>query len=423
MEYSGVVIDIKDKKAYLMTDSCEIVCIRKQPGMYPGLKVIFDSSEKIDTKKTTVKFAAVIGSVAAVFIAVLLYSNLFYTNKIYAFVDFDMGTNMELMVDKDNKVLDVKPHDESSKLLLNDLDLKSKPLDIALVEMIDKLDEKGVIDLNAGNKVLITACLSDKASKEFDKDDFKNLEQSYDKITDKLSSRSIEPHFFEAKSDDRKMAVDNNISVSRYLLMKIIKENGIDIDVEKIKNSEIGEILKKVENSQHYKELSEYVPDQKTVQLTGKKNEDNKGKSNKGDNVTNVADVTNTANTDNLANEANADNEVSEVDIDLAVDEINDISSLDDIESSNLKTQKIIKEIQKQVAADIASETEKAKKETDKIKMDWSISIEEKAKRIKEIESNLKARIDEINRIGEEKCQAEINRLNKEADNLLQKRK
>lgn len=407
MEYSGVVIDIKDKKAYLMTDSCEIVCIRKQPGMYPGLKVIFDSSEKIDTKKTTVKFAAVVGSVAAVFIAVLLYSNLFYANKIYAFVDFDMGTNMELMVDKENKVLDVKPHDERSKLLLSDLNLKSKPLDIALVEMIDKLDEKGVIDLNTDNKVLITACLSDKASKQYDEGDFKNLEQSYDKITDKLSSRSIEPHFFEAKSDDRKMAADNNISVSRYLLMKSVKENGIDIDVDEIKNSEIGEILKNVKNSQHSKEISEYVPDQKTIEPTGKKNQENKGNINTGEKVSNPANSTNSANSDN------------EVDIDLSVDGINDISSLDVIESSNLKTQKIVEEIQKQVAADIASETKKAKQEIDKITMDWSIGIEEKGKRIKEIEANLKARIDEINRLGEEKGKAEINRHIKEADNLL----
>lgn len=394
MEYLGVVIEIKDKRAFLMTDSCEIVCIRKQPGMYPGLKVIFESSEKIDTMKTKVKFAAVIGSVAAVFIA-LLYSNLFYSYQIYAYVDFDMDTNLELMVDKENKVLDVKPHDESSKLLLKDMDLKSKPLDIALVEMIDKLDENGLIDLNFDNKVLITACLQDKAGVKVDKSSFKNLSSSYDKIKDKLSSRNIEPYFMDAKLDDRKLAADNNISMGRYSIMKIGKEQGIDIDVEKLKQSRIDEILEKIDFSEEFKDLSKYTSDVTKVEPTDKKNEEDKGSNNTSDMA------------------------VDEVDTDLTVDGISDINNIDTIESGNIKTQKIIAQIQKQVTDDIALETEKAKQESSRIKMDWSISIDEKAKRIKEIEANLNARIDEINRLGEEKAQAEYSRLKKEADDLL----
>lgn len=396
MEYLGVVIEIKDNKAFLMTDSCEVVCIRKQPGMYEGMEVTFEKSEKINKANSRVKYSAVIGSVAAVFIAIMFYVNLLYSNQIYAYVDIDINTNWELMVDRENKVIDIKSNDKNLNLLIKELNFKSKPLENVLVDMVEKLNQNGLIDVNSDNKVLITTCLQAKDGSKIYKNGLKNLESSYNKIRDELSSRNIQSYFMEVKSDDRKLAADNNISMSRYSIYKIGKEQGIDIDIEKIKQNQINEILEKVVIDSELMDVDKSNTDKVNQNPMADENDDKVN------------------NTDNSSSEP-----YESEDIDLSVSGINDIDNIKSIEAANIETQKVIQKIQQQVNADIAFETDKANKEISKLKLDTSISSEQKTRKIKQIELDLDKKIDEIKRIGNEKAHAEVTKLEKKANDLI----
>ena len=394
MEHLGVVLEIKDNKAYLMTNSCEIVCIRKQPGMYEGMEIAFESSEMINKANPTVKFSAAIGSVAAVFIAIIFYVNLFISNQIYAYVDIDMNSNWELMVDKNNRVIDITTKDKGSELLIEDIKYKSEPIEDVLIDMVEKLNKNGLIDLNSDNKVLITACLQTKDGRNSPKDGLKKLELTYPKIIDELSSRNIKPYFIEAKEEDRKLAADNNISVGRYSLYKIGKEQGINIDIEKLKQNEINEIL---ENLAVNRDMDASKGNEDIVNQDTKLNQD----------IDTAKDVKNNS---DVPYEAN---------LDLSIGELDDIDKIKSIEAANIETQKVIQNIQKQVATDIALQTDRANMEISKIKNDTSISSEQKATRIKQIELDTAKQIDEIKRVGNERAQAELIKLERKVQDLL----
>lgn len=362
VEYLGVVIEVKENKAFVMTDSCEVVCIRKQPGMYEGLEIIFEPSEIVNKTKTAAKYSAIIGSVAAVFIAVLFYINIFYTNQIYAYVDIDINTSWELVVDKENRVIDIKSHDKNSETIFDDLDIKKKPLEVALVDMVQKLDEKGIIDLDSDNKVLITACLDDKDGGSIDEKGLKNLHISYNKIKDELSSRNIEPYFMEIKSDDRKLAADNNLSMGRYSVFKIGKEKGLDLDIEKLKQSQIGEIVEKIDIKEEFEDIN------KDTDNILNNNENASNQKADGDKV------------DQENKNENSSNIVDDGGKNLSIDGISDIDNIEAIESANKETQKVIERIQQQINSDVVFETEKANKEISQIKINSSLSYEEKLK-------------------------------------------
>ena len=406
MECSGIVLQIKDNKAYLMTESCEVVCIKKQPGMYEGMEIIFEPSEKINNTNTVVKYSAVIASVAAVFIAVMLFAGLINSNKIYAYIDVDINTSWQLMVNKDNKVIDVEIKDSNSKFLIEDLNYKSKPLESVVVDMVEKLNQNGLIDLNSENKVLITTCLKDEDEKQNNKYVLKNLESSFSIIKNELLSRNIEPYFLEAKSEDRKLAADNNISMGRYSIYKISKEKGIDIDLEKLKQNKINEILEKVNIDNSF---NKDKSDSDKVNQSFMPNE-------------NVRDSAKNNNTDKRENESYTGNEpYNGQEIDLSVSGINDLDVIKSIEAANIETQKVIQEIQRQVNNDIAFETDKANKEISKIKMDSSMSSDQKNKKIKQIESELINKINEIKKAGNERAQTELDKLEKKVKDLLPK--
>ncbi|MEN2775631.1 anti-sigma factor domain-containing protein [Acetivibrio clariflavus] len=393
MECLGVVLQIKDNKAYLMTDSCEVVCIKKQPGMYEGMEIIFDYSEKINISNTFIKYSSVAAAVAAVFIAVMLYIGLLPSNRIYAYIDVDLNTNWQLMVDKNNKVIDIKINDSNSKFLIEDLNYKSKPLDKVLVDMVEKLNQNGIIDLSSKNKALITTCLNKDEMKD-DNQGCKNLESSFRKIKDELLNRNIETYFLRAESKDRKLAADSNISVGRYSIYKNSIEKGINIDLEKLKQNNINEILEKVDIGSELN-MDNSNTDQSNQSLIPMDD----GKENKGDKKGNE--------------------HYNSEDIDLSLGGISDIDAIKSIEAANIETQKVIQAIQQQVNKDIAYETEKANKEISKIKQDPNMSIEQKNKKIKQIESELINKIDQIKKEGNEKAQAELSKLEKKAKDLL----
>ncbi|HOP99405.1 MAG TPA: anti-sigma factor domain-containing protein [Acetivibrio clariflavus] len=413
MECLGVVLQIKDNKAYLMTDSCEVVCIKKQPGMYEGMEIIFDYSEKINISNTFVKYSSVVAGVAAVFIAIMLYIGMLPSNRIYAYIDVDLNTNWQLMVNKDNKVIDVKINDSNSKFLMEGLNFKSKPLDKVLVDMVEKLKNNGMIDLNSQNKVLITTCLNDDEIKD-EEQGYKNLEPSFRKIKDELLDRNIETYFLKAESEDRKLAADNNISVGRYSIYKNSKEKGINIDLEKLKENNISEILEKVDVGNEL-DIDKSNTDQSNQNLIPTDN----GKENNGDKNGNEKKGNDKNGNNKNENEKKGNESYNSEDIDLSLGGTGDIDALKSLEAANIETQKVIQAIQQQVYKNIANETEKANMEISKIKYDPSMSIEQKNKKIKEIESELIKKIEQIKKEGNEKAQAELSKLEKKAKDLL----
>lgn len=251
MIYKGTIVRIEGNNAILMTETCGFVTIRKQPGMYEGLEISFEKSEIIRERKRMVLYSSMAAGIAAIFIFVFLYYKILYWNDIYAYIDIDITPSVELTIDKESKVLDVSSLNQDAKILIEGMNLKSKPLNIALTEVILESEQCGFIDKTHENLVLVSVALQeDKRKNPTQKVDekFYNVLASCKLAINSLENKNIQPRVLEIKPEIRKLAVKNKISMGRYLLYEKANEQGIHMNIDEARVKRIDELFKKVQN-------------------------------------------------------------------------------------------------------------------------------------------------------------------------------
>ncbi|OPZ90529.1 MAG: hypothetical protein BWY74_02291 [Firmicutes bacterium ADurb.Bin419] len=245
IKQKGTILKFKNNLAIIMTTDCKVVSIIKQPGMYVGLEVLFDLNELVHKKNKIIISSQIIAGVAAIFIILLAFFNPFTNSRVYAYVAVDSITSVEFELDKNNKILRVNYFNDDTSSLLKELDLKHQSVDVAIRKVIKKsnLDE---------SVILISACLKEE-SNDKSGDKKKNHSEEFDKLIDICRSTAekdldedTQSKVVETPYDYKKLADINKISIGRSIVYEKAKEQGIDMDIEEIKNKSIEEALKKV---------------------------------------------------------------------------------------------------------------------------------------------------------------------------------
>jgi len=155
----GTILKLKNNLAIIMTSDCKIVSIKRQPGMYEGLEISFNKNEIINKKNKLAFYSRIAAGIAAILIITLISFNLFNNNGVYAYVAIDSDASIEFELDKNNKIVKVNYYNDNTNAALDELDLKNKPVDFAIKEVIKKLD------LNE-SVILISACLKEQNTKK-----------------------------------------------------------------------------------------------------------------------------------------------------------------------------------------------------------------------------------------------------------------
>jgi len=246
MTQTGTILKIKGRQAVIFTDQCDIVCIDKQPGMYEGLEIRFSSSEIINKRNLFVQYSPLVGSIAAVFIfAFLLFNSLYLSqHNIYAYIEVATNHyNLELSIDENRKVIGVKALDDSSEHLITDLELKSKPLENVLSDVLNKTDSLELIKADTEFPILIATHIAEQGVSEIETD---KLNAVCRKSVSNLTDKDIMLYTIDVTHDDRELSFSNNISMGRYAVYDTGIEQGISLTIEYVKTAKIGEILDKI---------------------------------------------------------------------------------------------------------------------------------------------------------------------------------
>ncbi len=245
IKQKGTILKFKNNLAIIMTSDCRVVSILKQPGMYVGLEVLFNTNEIIHKKNKLVLTSQIVAAVAAMFIIMLAFFNPFNSNGVYAYVALDSNTSIEFELDKNNKILKVNSFNDDTSDLLKELDLKHKSVDVAIREVIKKSN------LNEST-ILITACLKEQRNtnsgdkKENNSEELKKLIDICKSAAEDDTNEDIRSKVVETSYDYKKLANINKISIGRSIVYEKAKEQGVDLDIEEIKSKSIDEALKKV---------------------------------------------------------------------------------------------------------------------------------------------------------------------------------
>jgi hypothetical protein len=179
----------------------------------------------------------------------------FYGNeKVYAYVDIDINPSLEVSISKGNKVLSVEAKNEDGRVLLENLKLEGKKLEVAIDEIFNKSEDSGYIKPQEDNYILISATLTTQTMESAknlseEEEKFKNLIDSFKRTTwikEKERVERIDIKVISTYPEVRNQANENGISMGKYHLYLKARDMGLNVSIEDIKNSSVSDILRKL---------------------------------------------------------------------------------------------------------------------------------------------------------------------------------
>lgn len=256
MEYIGLVLELNNSNAVVITKDCRYFRIKRNSEMFTGQKVEFTKADIIDVRNT--KIQGVIGLlqgkykyVAAVFAFIIFISATFVLNTdfnskkdIYAYIDVDINPSIEIAIDSQYKIREVHPLDSDAKILINGLNLKKVLLKDALTTIVSKSREYGFANENKKNIILISASISEQKTGTENADRLINDICSNVKELDK---ENISVKVIYVEPEVRKLAAQNNMSMGRYVIYEEAKKSGLNISIESVREIPLEAILDKFE--------------------------------------------------------------------------------------------------------------------------------------------------------------------------------
>ena len=155
MVYAGTIIEINDKKTYLMTMDLNVVAIKTKSDYFIGEAVNFSKKDQFrDTSYlrviTSPKFLAVAAAVVLILstTALVAFTGKIGVNKDFdtapaALISVDINPSIELEVNKANQIISATSVNEDGQQVLDDLDLEEKDLSDGVDAIVSASDSLG----------------------------------------------------------------------------------------------------------------------------------------------------------------------------------------------------------------------------------------------------------------------------------------
>ncbi len=248
MNKTGTILELKRNRATIMTNECRYVYIKRRPKMFVGQQVVFFESDLIKPRMAVFKYAGIAVSIAVGFLLIFLsYFRLIENRNIYAFVNVDINPSVEIAIDQGKVVLWAKPINEDGKTLLSSLKLKGESLEDAIKDILEQSKKNGVIKVGNGKYILISASLNpENAQNKTDKEEAEAKLDSYLNSFKDASEEELIWAVIHTTPEDRKQAVNNQISSGKYYIYRKLIENSRGLSMEEVRRSSISGLLDKL---------------------------------------------------------------------------------------------------------------------------------------------------------------------------------
>lgn len=236
---TGKVIDIENNTALVMTDDFVFTYIRARSGIEIGHKLTFCEDDIIRSARKFPVYAAIAAGLAAVITIVLVFLQLnIWKNDIYAYICVDINPSIELSIDKNDRIAEAKPLNSDARALLNGINLSKMSVSDALEIIIDRSDNRGFLNTESENMVLISASLNKNAKPNA----LKKLENVINTINRQAKDhrgKNISVEIIRIEPEECEVSRKNDISMGRYALYSRARENGVDLSIEEAKNIDV----------------------------------------------------------------------------------------------------------------------------------------------------------------------------------------
>jgi hypothetical protein len=231
----AIVAEIDKKQMIVITNKGDFVKIKRQMSAAIGDEIEFNARRSYLTYKRLASIAACF--LACIFLSTGVYA--YYTP--YSYVSVDINPSIALSLNRFERVISVDPLSEDAAGFIKDTkDLKNQNIDNALSEIIKSASEKGYIDENTENQVMVV--VSAKNSNQE-----KKLASAVNKAAVKELSKvnkSSEVTVEKTSVESYKTAISNKVSPGREILADKLREINPEIKDEEVRNMTVKEVVK-----------------------------------------------------------------------------------------------------------------------------------------------------------------------------------
>lgn len=229
----GIVLESAKRYSIVLTP--DGVFQRLRAGCLPvGKEVTFDERELAKPNPSWWKLAT-----AACLLLVLSACLWFPTHPAVAYwVSLDANSSLELGVDQHDRVITVQPVNEAGRKLAEGEQLRGKPVDQVVQRLVERSSVMGYYSTEEDTVVIgITAA------------DTSNEGENAGRVAElrsKLAKKTQTPNVLVSTVSPaaRQEARANGLSVGQYLTWQALKNNGILVEPQEIKNKGLGQVAR-----------------------------------------------------------------------------------------------------------------------------------------------------------------------------------
>ncbi|MDP4181939.1 MAG: cohesin domain-containing protein, partial [Bacillota bacterium] len=257
MKYLGLILKVNDNNAFVITNDCKYYQIKRSSEMFNGQKVEFGKSDIINLKNAKshgmdgvlqkkLRYAAAVAAVFLVMVsAFILWKNSFIAKSdIYAYIDVDINPSLEIAIDSQNNIKEVRPLNNEAKTLIKGINIKKILLKDALSQIVSKSMEYGFLNKDKKDMILISAAINEQKSKS---ESINNLISNICSDVKKLDAKNISTTVVNIQPETRELAVKNDISMGRFVIFEEARKSGMNLSIESVRKIPLEAILDKVD--------------------------------------------------------------------------------------------------------------------------------------------------------------------------------
>jgi len=243
MAHKGTVFKVKPQSLILMTGDFEFKEIKKRAPVKTGQEVLFDDHDIIRPHQHNRRWLALVASllIFVLFSSALLQEVL--VPDVYAYVGMDINPSLELVLDKKLEVIRAEARNEDAQKVLQGLSLRGLNLQAAVDTILESCSNQGYIN-NSTSHIMISTTINSTSVGENVKS--ANLEEqvlSYTRGQLEKKQEEVNVYVVKVNEEEREEALNKGVSAGKYYLWNKSRENGVELDLEKVNAQSMSSIV------------------------------------------------------------------------------------------------------------------------------------------------------------------------------------
>ncbi|MGE5678012.1 MAG: anti-sigma factor domain-containing protein, partial [Pseudomonadota bacterium] len=232
--------EIDKKQMLVITDKGDFVKVKRQISAAIGDEV------EITVQKTFVPYRR-LASIAACFLAAIFLSTgvyAYYTP--YSYVSVDINPSMAMSLNRFERVLSVEPLTEDAvSFIENTKNLKNREIDEALSDILESASEKGYIDEEAENQIMLVVSAKNPKQEEELAGKVNAVAARELAKVNKISEVTVA----KTSVENYKTAMEKKVSPGREILEDKLREIYPDIKDEELKDMTVKDVAKQIKEA------------------------------------------------------------------------------------------------------------------------------------------------------------------------------